>query len=141
MTHWSASYVGLSAEEIGTSDDRVCWDLARLVYRTVLGVTLPAYAHLRACPDERAQVAAAIAGETTDWPWSAVDPAAARDFDVVVFRIGSLDAHMGLICAPGLMLHVEAGQDSTVVPIRRSRWASRLSGLYRHAEMMDRTGG
>ena len=136
--HWSARYVGLSVDEIGTVPARACWDLGRLVYREVLGIVLPAHGGLSGSPAERMQVAAVIAGEASAWPWMPVDPGQARDFDVAAFRIGALDAHLGLICAPDRMLHIEAGHDSTVIRLMDCRWATRLSGIYRHAETMDR---
>lgn len=137
--HWSAPYVGLPWAETGDAPDGVsCWGLCVLVYREVLGIDLPTYAGLCACPAERRQIAAAIGGEASGALW--VPVTTAHEFDVVVFRVGELDAHVGLVCAPGRMLHITQGHDSAVLDTRTPRWASRFSGLYRHVEMMSRAG-
>ncbi|WP_162596339.1 NlpC/P60 family protein [Methylobacterium sp. 17Sr1-1] len=142
MTHWSEPYVGLPWAETGDAPDGVsCWGLCVLVYREVLGIALPTYAGLCACPAERRQIAAAIGGEASGALWVPVPITAAREFDVAVFRVGELDAHVGLVCAQDRMLHITQGHDSAVLDMRAARWASRFAGLYRHAEMMDRTGG
>ncbi|WP_279358168.1 NlpC/P60 family protein [Methylobacterium indicum] len=140
MMHWSTSYVGLPWAETGDTPDGVsCWGLCVLVYREVLGIALPSYAGLCACPAERRQIAAAFARETGGGFLFPVSLADAREFDLAAFRVGDLDAHVGLVCTPTQALHITQGHDSAVLDIREPRWASRFSGLYRHAEMMDRS--
>ncbi|WP_053221075.1 NlpC/P60 family protein [Methylobacterium indicum] len=140
MMHWSTPYVGLPWAETGDTPDGVsCWGLCVLVYREVLDLTLPSYAGLCACPAERRQIASTIGGEAAGALWRPVPLTTAREFDVAVFRVGELDAHVGLICTPTQALHITQGHDSAVLDLRAPRWASRFSGLYRHAEIMDRT--
>lgn len=136
---WSNAYVGLPWQEKGATREGVsCWGLVRLRYVSDLGIELPGYEGEFACAAERAEVAAVISRATTIGPWIAIPEAEARDDDVVVFRIGGIDAHVGLVCGPGLMLTVSRNKDSHVAPWASPLWSSRLSGFYRHAALMDR---
>lgn len=137
IDHWSASYVGLPWQERGlTRDGIACWGLCRLVYAEVLGLTVPDYAAEVTSLQERAEVAAVFVEGTMGGPWHQVPERAARAFDIVVFRRAGLDAHVGLVTAPGRMLHITAGEDSAIVDYTAGRWAPRLSGVYRHETMI-----
>ncbi len=139
MMHWSTPYVGLPWAETGDTPDGVsCWGLC--VSSTARCWGSPAVlCGLERLPgrapadrgDDRRRGHGAL--------WRPVPLTAAREFDVAVFRVGELDAHVGLICTPTQALHITQGHDSAVLDIREPRWASRFSGLYRHAEMMDRS--
>lgn len=138
MTPWSNAYVGLRWAEKGASRDGVsCWGLVRLRYATDHGIDLPGYDGDFACAAERAEVCAVITRATTIGPWHPVREAEVRDDDVAVFRIGGIDAHVGLVCGPGLMLTVSRRKDSEVVQWTSWLWRSRLSGFYRHVALMD----
>ncbi|GJE00539.1 NlpC/P60 family protein [Methylobacterium isbiliense] len=137
--HWSTSYVGLPWLEKGDTRAGVsCWGLCQIVYRDLAGIVLPSYGDRFACSAEQAEVQAIIRGATSGPAWAPVALEDARDLDVAVFAVAGLDAHVGLICGPGRMLHITHGQDSAIVDYRAGRWAHRLSGIYRHAEMMER---
>jgi cell wall-associated NlpC family hydrolase len=137
--HWSASFIGLPWRDRGAARDGVaCWGLAVLVYGEHLGLPIPDYAADIVSTEERAQVAAAFSGGTGTGPWIAVDPAEAREFDILVFRRAGLDAHVGIVTEPGRMLHITAGQDSAIVDYTAGRWAPRLSAVYRHRKLRYR---
>lgn len=136
MPHWSEPYVGLPWQERGlTRDGIACWGLVVLVYAEVLGLPVPDYAADIASLEERAEVAAAFAGGTTKGPWQPIADREARAFDILVFRRAGLDSHVGLVVTSGRMLHITAGQDSSIVSYADGRWAPRLSGVYRHEAM------
>ena len=129
---WSDAYVGLEAEDIGP---RPCWDLVRRVYADRLAIVLPAYAEAVPSLAERAEIAALLAGEALRAPWIAVPPGAERAFDVVRFRRGGLECHVGIVVEPGRMLHATTGASACLDRYRDGRWAPRLSGFYRHERL------
>lgn len=138
--HWSSPYIGLPWQERGlTRDGIACWGLACLVYRECLGITLPDYAAQIACIAEKAEVAAVFADSTAAaGPWISKAAEEAEDFDILVFRVGALDAHVGIQAWPGHMLHITSGQDSAIIDYGRNPWKHRLTGVYRHREMEAR---
>ncbi|MCG5247987.1 NlpC/P60 family protein [Methylorubrum extorquens] len=137
--HWSEPYIGLPWQDRGLARDGVaCWGLARLVYAEVLGLAVPDYAAEVASLDNRAKVATVYADGTMLGPWRSVPESEAREFDILVFRRAGLDAHVGIVVAPGRMLHITSGQDSAIVSYADGRWAPRISGVYRHVALVER---
>ena len=137
--HWSAGYIGLPWQERGLPREGVaCWGLARLVYAEVLGLAVPDYAAAVPSLQARAEVAAVFEGGVSAGPWLKVEPDDAREFDILVFRRAGLEAHAGIVCGPGRMLHIEAGNEgSHIVDYTTGRWAPRLAGVYRHRAMAE----
>lgn len=139
---WSQPYVGLPWKERGASRDGVsCWGLVVLVYAEVLGIALPDYAADRVSPAERERIAEAFAEGRRLLPWRGVPEPEARAFDLLLFRRGGLDAHVGLVVVPGRMLHATSGADSAVVDYRTGRWSPRLAGVYRHPAFPEASHG
>ena len=129
--NWSNRYVGLPWAEHGRECAGCdCWGLACIVYRDELGITLPEYLGY-ATVAELAEIAALVAGATASRLW--VRQEAARPFDIAVFRRGRLDAHIGIVLQPGLMLHMVEGAQASIESYEAGRWKHRLTGLYRHA--------
>jgi probable lipoprotein NlpC len=132
MMGWSNAYVGIPFAEHGrTREGCDCWGLVRLVYgdRAIL---LPSYAEGYATTLERAEIAALIAGAAGAAPWRPVPLEGMADLDILVFRRGLHDAHVGLAVAPGRMLHVTGGQAARLDRIDDGRWRPRLAGVFRH---------
>jgi probable lipoprotein NlpC len=137
--HWTSEYVGLPWQERGlTRAGIACWGLAHLVYAEQLGITVPDYAADIASTKDRDKVAAAFADGTGAGPWVGVAPNAIRDFDILVFRIGGIEAHVGISAGRGRMLHASRGVGSCLAYTTRTPWSQRLAGAYRHQEMVDR---
>ncbi|MDB5574979.1 MAG: phage tail assembly protein [Bradyrhizobium sp.] len=134
--HWSAGYVGIPFAELGRARDGAdCWGLACLVYAEQLGITLPTYDGLYSSIAERAEIAALINGAVSV-PGIWTDAREAPDeFDVAVFRRGRLGSHVGLLIAPGRMLHMPEDGSARIEDYTVPRWASKLAGVYRHAEV------
>lgn len=131
--HWSAHYIGLPWSERGRDRDGIdCWGLVYLALADQ-GIVVPRYTEAYASLDERAEIAALIAGDRRRWPWREVASIDARALDVAVFRRAGADAHVGVVVTPGLMLHISRGAPSCVERYDRGRWAAKLIGLYRHA--------
>lgn len=137
--HWSSGYIGLPWQERGlTREGIACWGLPRLVYAEQLGIDVPDYSAAIASTAERDKVAATFVEGTTNGPWLPLDPAFAREFDILVFRIGGIEAHVGIVTEAGRMLHITSGQESCIAEYTRSPWAHRLAGVYRHEDMLLR---
>lgn len=127
--HWSASYIGIPYKARGrTRDGLDCWGLLRLVYADRLGITLPAYTD---APDaaERAETGALITREAASW-WTRVqDPV---PMDAVLFRVAGWPTHVGVVVAPGRMLHVARDDAAKVESWQVPLWSRRLHGFYRY---------
>lgn len=129
--NWSARYIGIPWSRIdhGMAGTH-CYGLARLVYRDELGIKLPDLGHAV----ERSEVAMMIEDRRRVWPWNIV--AAGEPFDLVLFRAGTIEDHVGLIVEPGLMLHVSIGQEAQIDELRNPAWAKRIVAMHRHHDRM-----
>jgi cell wall-associated NlpC family hydrolase len=130
---WTNAYVGIPFAPFGA--DRCgcnCWGLVVLVYAEQLDVTLPDYAGAYASPEEQAEVAALVGAERSNPVWSRVYDA--KPFDVLLFRRGALDTHVGIYVDRGLMLHVTADDCAKLERFETGTWAHRLNGIYRHVK-------
>lgn len=107
-----------------------CWGLVRLVYAERLGIVLPSYADGYASTDERAEIAALVAGGRMSGVWRAVDRA--QEFDALLFRVGPHASHIAVAVDARHMLHVHAKAASVITPQRDPMWRNRLVGVYRH---------
>lgn len=135
MTHWSARYVGIPFADRGRDELGCdCYGLARLVYRVELGIGLPDYRGY-ASAEEQAEVAALIAGAAAGPDWLPCD--GRRPFDLAVFRRGRLATHVGVIVAPGIMLHM-VDEDAAKIERIAGPWASRFVGAWRHVAVASR---
>lgn len=133
MTHWSYAYLGIPHLDRGRDRHGCdCWGLARLVYRECLGIDLPSYAEAYVSAGEQAEVAALIAGgiDAAGSPWEQV--ALPMPYDLVLFREGRHDSHVGIIAARGRFLHVPGHGSSCIEPLSGLTWSRRLRGIYRH---------
>ncbi len=137
MNHWANKYVGLPFAEFGAARDGInCWGLVVLVYADELGIVLPTYRESYVSLEERAVIAALVDGERADPVWRPVT--SARSFDVVTFRRGTLETHVGIVVSPGLMLHVTADDQAKLEHYTGGQWSHRLTGTYRHVDSLVR---
>jgi cell wall-associated NlpC family hydrolase len=116
---WVSAYVGIPYDACD------CWHLLTRIYRERWGIELPDWTVDRQ----------GLAVETilTDGPaWVEVAPEAARLGDLVAITRGGLVYHVGLVVAPGWMLHTLEGMDSVVERFDGFVYRARLSGLWRH---------
>lgn len=135
--HWSVPYVGLPWRERGVSRDGLaCWGIVHLVYREVLGLEVPDYSVGVLSVAERERIAEIFADATATGPWVNIRIQDAAAFDVLVFRRAGMDMHVGLHAAPGRMLHITAGERSSIVDYSGGAWKPRLSAVYRHKDLI-----
>lgn len=133
---WSNRFVGLPYAEHGRARAGAdCWGLVTVVYREELGITLPDYLGY-ASVDEIGEVAALIAGAREQPVW-VPQSGVATAFDVAVFRRGRLDTHIGIVVEHGLMLHMAERQSASIASYETGRWRHRLSGIYRHVDLIS----
>jgi cell wall-associated NlpC family hydrolase len=131
---WVSSYVGIPWLDRGrTRDGADCWGNARIVYEEEAGIVLPSYDERYPSAVERAEIAAIVAGAAASPDWRRVEEP--RDIDMLVFRQGRHDCHVGVCCGRGMMLHVSIGTASRVERWHEGYWRPRLMGIYRHREL------
>lgn len=130
MTDWTR-YVGIPNRAHGRDRSGVdCWGLVRLVFQEERGIRLPSY--VGQCPalDEREDLARLITSERDVGPWREVDRA--QPFDVLLFRVGAHETHVGLAVDAKNMLHSFGGAGSVIERMDGPRWRKRLVGVYRY---------
>lgn len=140
---WSNDFIGIPWAERGASRDGcTCWGLVRLVYAERCGLAVPDYRDVCADIANAEAVGGVFERYRNAHPWIAVDPVTIRPFDILVFRRGVRDAHVGI--ATGLkdrMLHITSRADSCLADYSLPLWASRLSGVYRHHALLTADAG
>lgn len=124
MACWADAYVGSPAEGA-----RPCWALVRRVWVDRLGFVMPSF-------DEHDKEQAVRLGTAEFVP---VERGKEQELDVVMMLVPMRDAkaprgfrtsetHVGVVVAPGLVLHVEQGRTATVDPIRTQKVSRILRG-------------
>lgn len=106
-----------------------CWGLVHQVFAELRGIELPSYAERYVTAADREALARLIDGELDDW--DAVAAGAEQAFDVVLMREGRFPRHVGVVTAPGLVLHVEPGRTSCIERYRSGVLANRIVGFFR----------
>ncbi|MEW6263388.1 MAG: NlpC/P60 family protein [Thermodesulfobacteriota bacterium] len=131
---WVSSYIGLPFREAGRerSTGLDCWGLVRLVLAEKLGLDLPSFegvAYRKGCD-------MAALGETMRefrrcLHWAPVLQGQEECFDLIWLRTAGAPIHVGLVVAPGWMLHVEQGCDSVIESYTGLRWKRRILEILR----------
>ena len=134
LPSWVADYVGLPFKEHGRDRDGTdCFGLVRAVLAERFGLHLPAYVEGYASTEDAEDIARIIRGEMA--PWRPVPAGAERPGDVVLTRMLNHPMHVGLVVAPGWMLHIEEGIDADLDRYDGARWRRRMIGIYRHRDL------
>lgn len=120
-----------------------CWGMVRIVYAEQLSIELPAYStgYSGTRKEDAPRIAQLMTAGKDDWVEVARRPPTlmrelcpigqARPFDVLLIRQWGVPCHVGLVVAPGAMLHIEEGVDSCVEEYDAPRWLPRIEGIYR----------
>lgn len=153
---WVRDYIGIPFTERGRRRDEGldCWGLVRLVYAERYGVLLPSFdAEYSGVADARgvAAVAQACVGPrelvhggsvVAPAPWTPLDESSAKCGDLVRFRLPGGLVHVGIVVAPGQMLHVMEGTDACLERYCRPTWARRVVSHLRYQGPIEfRSGG
>lgn len=131
LPQWAANYIGLPWRAGGRTRDGVdCWGLYRLAATEALGLPLPDHDGLAWDAGVRAQ-GIARAAEAFASRFVRVAPGCEQAGDAATFRIGGLPIHVGMVLAPGIMLHIEEGQTSCLARYTAAAWERRLHSFHR----------
>lgn len=141
---WSNDYIGIPYKPLGR--DRAgadCYGLVVLVYRERLGRVLPAHDDLwwsaeddRAADHAMGKRRAILARfDAARAAWRPVAPGQEKAFDVALIKYVGVASHIGLVAAPGHLLHV---MSETVMAVCEPYPSlalprHRFEGFYRHA--------
>lgn len=123
------SFVGLSYADKARGPAFDCWGLVHRVYRDLRGIELPSYSEAYVTAADRKAIADLIACELD--PWTAIAAGAEQSFDCVLMREGRVPRHVGIVTAPGRLLHVSEGITSRIEPYRTGQLRHRVVGFYR----------
>ncbi len=130
MTDWTTNYVGLPFAAHGRTRAGVdCWGLVRLVLAEKRGLQLPDYGNGYADSEDRSSVPSAIRTGLRDG-WHQLErpePGA-----LVVFVIGGLPMHCGVVVTSTRFMHVLRGIDVALERLDAAAWVRRIDGFYRH---------
>lgn len=121
-----------------------CYGLPRQIVRDRAGIELPAL--VEGCEGEldRRHLAGLIAGRERGWVRVADREALhlplrwhhlAKPLDFVLMRTGRFVCHCGILVAPRLVLHIEAGRGVHVDRLDQVDLAPRVVALYRHPDL------
>jgi len=129
---WSNDYVGIPFQDVGrTREGCDCWGLACIVYANELQITLPSYADAYETTADQDRVSELLAKR--DDPWSQVKPEMRAPFDLLLFRQGRHDTHVGIVIEPRTMLHMARGDHAKIEAPTSPLWSSRFVAVFRHA--------
>jgi probable lipoprotein NlpC len=127
---WFEKYIGIVyADKQSSFVGCDCWGLVALAHAHELGKEIPLYHDDYATTDETREIDAAINREKDNPLWQH-----ARDLkplDVLVFKMGRMESHVGLLINSQKMLHMSGTDCAKVEDFTSPKWASRLIGRYR----------
>jgi cell wall-associated NlpC family hydrolase len=130
---WVAHYLGApyvhGAREGDVASGYNCWGLFAAVQREVFGRTLAEYEGPLALRGNAAAMGAAA--EALAAQFEELAPGQEREGDAILMRIAGQPIHVGVVIAPGEMLHSERGANACRESYRNSLWARRIVGFYR----------
>lgn len=142
---WTLSYIGIPFIDRGRDLDGCdCWGLVRLVMQDRVQVTLDS---LQVSESDYQSVMAEIASAQQTSEWISVDQDCECTFDVAEMswpvRINGQwrhePLHVGIIVAPGWLLHTERSTAAMLSPYTSDlRIKRRIIGFWRHRELSTR---
>jgi hypothetical protein len=143
---WVESYIGIRFADLGRDRDGCdCWGLVRLVIAERAGVELPSLATGYVSETNATGVQEQVEAQRASGVWLRVDPGAERQFDVVelVAAVRGPDGwiyaplHVGVVVAPGWLLHVEHATDSLLARYNEDQAIRRrVLGFWRHHRLV-----
>lgn len=134
LPDWVSAYVGLPFKEGGRNRDGLdCYGLLRLVINERFEGGVPEYEGIAYRPGEDRSLLAALMDERIRL-WRPIAKGDEQPGDGVLLRVMGRPIHVGVVVAPGFMLHIEKNCDSVLERFTAgSRWERRVLGFYRHA--------
>ena len=145
LPDWTLNYIGIPFAEHGRDHEGCdCWGLYRLVMMEQFGWDLPSLGETYASVFDGGLVGESIRenGTITE-DWQEIGFGLEQLGDVVLMsglyqqngRWHKANMHVGLVMAPGIMLHVEKGIDAALGLYKSDRrLKNRVKGLWRHRQ-------
>jgi cell wall-associated NlpC family hydrolase len=128
---WVSCFIGIPFLARGRSSHGYdCWGLVRAVLTARFDVAVPSYAEGYDDIRDHGRLAALV--EAGKVEWSEVKPGDERPGDVLLLRLRGLPIHVGLLVAPGWMLHTREATGSILERFDGLAWGRRVLGIYRH---------
>lgn len=131
---WAEAYIGIPYVEEGRDlvrDGGVdCWGLLLLIWRERYGIVPPAYdgPHWHKGADA-AEIGVAIERESARY--TEIAPGCEREGDAIKLRLRGHPLHIGLVIAPGWMIHTHETAAVCIENYRGLAWNRRVLGFYR----------
>lgn len=124
---WVSNYIGIPYMEKGQSFEASdCLGLVELVYKNVLGITLPDYNHIN-CNNLK-NVSLLMIEEEQSGRWEKVDKP--QENCVILMNICAYPVHTGIVLNDEYMLHSLKGHNSAVERFTGAKWKNRIEGYY-----------
>jgi len=124
-------YIGLPFAERGRDRSGLdCWGLLALIYREQIGIELPSFAEAYTTTQDGEALSDLIAGNLG--PWRSIPAGTERVGDGVLMTLACQPRHVGIVAAPGRVLHIERGMGSIIEPYTSPRIIRRIVGFFRH---------
>jgi cell wall-associated NlpC family hydrolase len=131
LLSWWRPYIGLP---FGTGPGQVtCWSLVRRVYADWLGTDLPEFGDID--PRDLYRVAREIQRGDDGLTWC--EPSVPLPGDVVLMRSGRggrAICHVGVLAAPGRVLHAEEATGTVLVSLDHYSIRARVAGFRRYVQ-------
>ncbi len=132
LPEWVSQYLGIPYRELGRDRSGCdCWGLLALIWREQFGRDLPDYTRPRWIEGANPSVIGSGAAEYAS-QFVRVEPGNELLGDGVLLRMRGHPLHVGLVLAPGWMLHTHESADSCVENYERFIWRNRVIGIYRY---------
>jgi len=108
-----------------------CWSIPMLAYRDILGIELPSFVDDYVDPGDsdasRRVIQDLVLLEKTRWEKVSKPKA----MDVVVFRFGDTQTHIGMMVDEKCFIHCERKINTVIERLMCAKWKSRVEGIYR----------
>ena len=126
------TYIGIPFKAFGRDSHGLdCWGLVRLIYKHKLDIDLPSYINEYDGIEDRDKIAKAM--EKHAYEWLEISSGNEQIFDVILMRIRGLPIHVGIVIAPGRMLHILSNMNVCLERYNTTLWHKRIQGFYRYA--------
>lgn len=130
---WAQRYIGIPYRALGRGRDGCdCWGLLAMILREQFGRELPDYTQQRWTAQADARAVGAGAQEYAS-QFVPVPLGQEEAGDGILLRMRGHPLHVGLVLAPGWMIHTHESADSCVESYERFIWRHRVIGIYRYS--------
>lgn len=143
---WSTNWIGIPFVNLGRNKEvgLDCYGLVRAVLRERAGIELRSYDTVS--ESDYRSVSGAIEDAKQSQEWTPIEAGKEAPLDVVemVFpalegtRVAFIPLHVGIVVAPGWLLHTEYATGSRLSAYNEQRMASRIIGFWRHRELLKK---